>query len=135
VGRPRLTDEYTTEIWERYKRGQTAAVIARVLGRHPTTTAEFIREAGGIRPPCPRRSDKRLSLAEREQICRGLAAGQSLRAIAKCLGRAPWTISREINRNGGRARYRTLGAHDAAHRRARRPKPCKRPRTGSCAHW
>jgi IS30 family transposase len=100
-------------------------VIARAMGRHPTTIAEFIRDAGGIRPPCPHRSDKRLSLTEREEISRGLAAGHSFRSIAKRLGRAPSTVSREINRNGGRTRYRALGADDAAHRRARRPKPCK----------
>jgi hypothetical protein len=78
VGHPRLTDEYTTEIWQRYKRGETAAVIARAMGRHPTTIAEFIRDAGGICPQRPCRSDKRLSLAEREQISRGLAAGDFL---------------------------------------------------------
>jgi IS30 family transposase len=89
---------------------ETAAVIARALGRHPTTVAEFIREAGGIRPPRPRRSDKRLSLAEREEISRGLAAGQSLRAIVNRLGRASSTVSREVSRNGGRTRYRALGA-------------------------
>jgi hypothetical protein len=55
VGHPRLTHEYTNEIWQRYKRGETAAVITRAMGPHPTTIAQFIREAGGIRPPCPHR--------------------------------------------------------------------------------
>lgn len=121
MGHPRLTVEYTTEIWERYKRGETAAVIARAMGRHPTTIAEFIRDAGGIHPPGPCPSDKRLSLTEREEISRGLAAGQSLRAIAKRLGRAASTVSREFGCNGGRSRYRALSAADAARQRARRP--------------
>jgi IS30 family transposase len=89
------------------------------------TVAEFIRKAGGVRPPRSCRSDARLSLEEREEISRGLAAGESLRTIASRLGRAPSTVSREVQRNGGVGRYRAMPADRAAHRRARRPKPCK----------
>jgi len=66
-----------------------------------------------------------LSLNEREEISRGLAAGRSLRSIAGRLGRAPSTVSREVARHGGRRRYRATRADDRAWRRARRPKPCK----------
>ena len=54
-----------------------------------------------------------------------MAAGDSCRAIAKRLGRAPSTVSRELARNGGRSRYRAQRAGLAADRRAARPKPCK----------
>jgi transposase, IS30 family len=64
-------------------------------------------------------------MSEREEISRGLAAGQSIRAIASVLGRAPSTISREVNANGGRRRYRAARADLAAWSRATRPKPCK----------
>ena len=77
------------------------------------------------RPPVPEpvRSPLRLSLAEREEISRGLAGGESLRSIARRLGRSPSTISREVAANGGRRRYRACRADKAAVRRARRPKP------------
>jgi IS30 family transposase len=120
-----MSVEDKAEVWERYGRGQTAAVIARAMGWHPSSVAEFIRDAGGIRPPrvCP--SPLRLSLAEREEISRGLAAGESLRAIAGRRRRAPSTVSREVGRNGGSRRYRALQADVAAGHRARRPKPAR----------
>jgi IS30 family transposase len=64
-------------------------------------------------------------VAEREEISRGVAAGNSSRAIARRLGRAPSTVSRELARNGGRSRYRAQRADAAADRRAARPKPSK----------
>jgi IS30 family transposase len=66
-----------------------------------------------------------LSLTEREEISRGLAAGESMRAIARRLGRAPSTVSREIAANHGARRYRAVVAERAAVRRMRRPKPAK----------
>jgi IS30 family transposase len=79
------------------------------------------------RPPRrePRRSPLRLSLVEREEISRGLAAGESLRVIAARLGRSPSTVSREVAANGGRRRYRAARADAVAVRRMRRPKPSK----------
>ena len=66
-----------------------------------------------------------LSLAEREEISRGVVAGESYRLIAGRLRRAPSTVSREICSNGGRQRYRAYSAEQAAWRRGRRPKPAK----------
>ena len=80
--------------------------------------------------PAPRRRSARvLSLAEREEISRGLAEGLSLRRIGRRTGRAPSTISREIRRHGGRTRYRAIRADDRAWQQARRPKPCKLARS------
>jgi IS30 family transposase len=67
----------------------------------------------------------RLLLADREEISRGLSAGESLRSIARRLGRAPSTISREVEANGGRSHYRAVRAHHRAYGRARRPKTPK----------
>jgi IS30 family transposase len=64
-------------------------------------------------------------MAEREEISLGLAAAQSLCAIARGLGRSASTISREVAHNGGRRRYRATAADSAAWRRAKRPKVCK----------
>ncbi len=125
VGHPALTEEYKAALWERYGRGESVSAIARAVGRHSVTVGQFIRAAGGIRPPPVCRSQVRLSLAEREEISRGLAAGEAMRAIALRLRRAPSTISREIARNGGGRGYRALRADKAAHARARRAKPCK----------
>ena len=80
---------------------------------------------GGTRPTARERSELRLSLEEREEISRGLAAGYSIRAIAEALGRSPSTVCREVNANGGRRKYRALVADRAACRRALRPKRAK----------
>jgi IS30 family transposase len=88
--------------------------IAYVITRH-----------GGIAPPERRRSHRVLSLGEREEISRGLIAGESLRGIAKRLDRAPSTISREIGRHGGTDTYRAAPADAKAWALARRPKECR----------
>jgi transposase, IS30 family len=99
--------------------------IARTLGRENSAIREYVGRTGGT-PPRPRVvSELRLSQSEREEISRGLAAGWSLREIAWDLGRAPSTVSREVNANGGRRGYRAIKAERAARRRARRPKVCK----------
>jgi len=99
--------------------------IARHLGRRNSSLRRFIADAGGARPTPRERSERRLSLGEREEISRGLAAGWSIRAIAAELGRAPSTVCREVNANGGRRGYRALIADRAACRRAVRPKRTK----------
>jgi IS30 family transposase len=120
-----MTEADRAEVWQRYRNGDSAAMIGRTMGWAPASVAEFIRHAGGIRPTPPCRSPLRLSLEEREEISRDLAAGDSLRCIARRLGRAPSTISREVDRNGGRHGYRALHADKTATARARRPKPAK----------
>src|SRR2546429_4048445 len=71
----------------------------------------------------PGRSPLRLSLAEREEISRGLVAGESIRGIARQLGRAPSTVCRDVAANGGRERYRACAAEQRAVRLLRRAKP------------
>ena len=85
----------------------------------------MLAPTGGIRPPPRRRSRLALTLAEREEISRGIACGLSLRAVAAQLGRSASTISREIRRNGGYNNYRATRADQLAWDRARRPKRCK----------
>jgi hypothetical protein len=99
--------------------------IAKHLGRQNSSLRRFIADAGGRRPTRRERSELRLSLEEREEISRGLAAGDSIRVIAEALGRSPSTVCREVNANGGRKKYRALVADRAACRRALRPKRAK----------
>ena len=114
-----------SEMWDRWQRGESLNAIARAFETsHSAITKNFGR-FGGIRPPDRQRSRLALSLSEREEISRGIVGGLSLRAIALQLNRAPSTISREINRNGGLKRYRATPADKAAWDRAHRPKPCK----------
>lgn len=113
------------ELWERWKKGEGLYEIGRALGRAPASVFAYLRPRGGIRPPARRRSARALTLAEREEISRGIVEGRSLRAIARALGRPASTISREIGRNGGSSRYRAEAADRLAWRRALRPKPCK----------
>ena len=118
----------TKEIWDRYRRGESISSIARALGRDPALVHDRVSANGGIRNNRvdePRRSPNNLSLAEREVISRGIARDLSLRDIATELRRAPSTISREVNRNGGRAAYRAATAESCAENYAARPKDWK----------
>ena len=121
----RLTPEAIDQVWLRMRAGQAAKPTARQLGLCTGTVRAYLIRCGGIRPQPRRRAAGRLSLAEREEISRGLAAGHSIRALALSLARAPSTVSREVNANGGRRRYRAARADLAAWSRATRPKPCK----------
>jgi hypothetical protein len=116
-------------LWERWKRGESVSEIGRALGRERSTIHRTLREYGGIAPPERRRSRLVLSLHEREEISRGVAAGESARRIAARLGRSPSTITRELDRHGGRHRYRAAEADRRAWDRARRPQPCKLARS------
>ena len=113
------------EMWDRWQRGETLHSIARLFDRYHTSVRKIIAATGGIRPPERHRSCMALTLAEREQISRGIVAGHSIRSIAKSMDRSPSTVSREIQRNGGHRAYRASRADQAAWDRARRPKPCK----------
>jgi IS30 family transposase len=119
-----MSDEHRLEVWDRWSRGDSISDIARAVNRAPGSIFTLLRDKGGYVPPIRRRRAGHLSLAEREEISRGLASGEPLRAIATRLKRAPSTISREIKRNKGPRKYRAIDADDRAWRRARRPKPC-----------
>jgi DNA-binding NarL/FixJ family response regulator len=105
MARPfKLTPAEVDEIWARWRSGQAVKVLSRQMRVNPSTVRDLLHCNGGIRPAPKRRWELRLSLAEREEISRGLATGLSLRMIAVGLGRAPSTVSREVLGNGGRSR-------------------------------
>ncbi|MCH7537687.1 MAG: IS30 family transposase [Proteobacteria bacterium] len=112
-------------MWDRWQKGDSLHAIARLFDSSHSAIAGVFSRTGGIRPPERRRSRRALTLSEREEISRGIATGQSLRCIAASLGRAPSTVSREVNRNGGRQPYRANKAEQAARERAHRRKTCK----------
>ncbi len=113
------------ELWDRYQSGESLKAIARALGKKSSSIYNHLRPTGGIRPVPRKRSQLALTVTEREEISRGLAAGLSMVAIASKLGRVTSTVSREISRNGGRDWYRATEADQRAWDRARRPKQCK----------
>ncbi len=121
----RFTAAESAEIWDRWQRGEALKLIGRAFGRYSSAIFAHLRPTGGIRPAPRRRAVRVLSLAEREEISRGLATGASLRSIAASLGRAASTLSRELRRNGGHERYRAAASDRRAWDRALRPKPCK----------
>jgi IS30 family transposase len=125
--RPRIYYSETQKamMWERWKQGESLHQIAQLFDRHHSSIRGILAQTGGICPPQRRRSSVALTLAEREEISRSLAAGHSVRLIAGLLKRAPSTISREINRNGGISGYRAGQADQAAWDRSQRPKRCK----------
>ena len=112
-------------MWDRWQAGDSLHEIARLFDRGHSSVQGVLSETGGIRPPLRSRSRLALTLAEREEISRGMVAGQSLRHIALSLDRAPSTVSRELNRNGGRRHYRASKADQAAWDRARRAQTCR----------
>ena len=114
-----------SEIWDRWQRGESMSSIGRGFERGSSSVFSVLSPTGGIRPADRKRSRQALSLCEREEISRGLSTRRSLRSIARQLGRAPSTISREVNRNGGSDRYRAAPSDQAAWDRALRPKLCK----------
>jgi IS30 family transposase len=99
--------------------------IAREIGKSPPSVFGFLRQFGGIERARPVRSQRHLTLEEREEISRGLVAGDSIRGIARALSRSPSTISREIRRNGTLRSYRATSADAATWRRSKRPKRCR----------
>jgi IS30 family transposase len=114
-----------TELWDRWRRGESLNAIGRAFGK-PSSSIHFqVAPHGGIRPAPRRRSRLSLTLSEREEISRGLAADQSVRSMARLLGRSASTVSRELSRNGGYDCYRAALADAKAWDRARRPKRCK----------
>lgn len=120
-----LSKREQAEIWRRYGIGESLRSISRTVGRDMEMLRRLIASTGGRQPRELRRSELRLSLAEREEISRGLVTGDSCRQIARRLKRAPSTVSREVARNGGRGGYRACEASRTAFARARRPKLTK----------
>jgi len=124
-GRLGMTNVQKSELWQRWRKGESITDISRALGIFRTSVSYVLRRHGGFPPPLRKRSADALKLAEREEISRGFSGGHSLREIARTLQRSPSTISREIARNGGRHRYRATVADKAAWARSRRPKVCR----------
>lgn len=114
-----------TELWDRWQRGESLKAIGRAFGKPSSSIYYQVAPHGGIRPSPRRRSRLALTLLEREEISRGIAAHQSTRSMARLLGRSPSTVSRELSRNGGYDGYRAALADEKAWVRSRRPKCCK----------
>ena len=122
--------EHVVRFWEAIARGASSERAAVEAGVLPSIGVRWFRKGGGM-PPLTLApvSGRYLSFTEREEIAVLLARGCGVREIARQLGRAPSTISRELQRNAalrtGRPEYRASTAQTHADRRARRPKPAK----------
>lgn len=123
--RRKITASERDELWRRWKQGQSLTEIGRALGRWHDVVRRVVVSTGGFPPPDRHRSPRVLSLAEREEISRGISADRTATQIAAQLERATSTVCREIARNGGRDSYRANVADSRAWTRARRPKVCK----------
>jgi IS30 family transposase len=128
--RRRLSAGQRVELWNRWKDGQSLSEIGTALGKHLSSIFDVVAREGGIARAERRRSALALTLSEREEISRGIVAGASMRQIAAAIERSPSSVSREIARHGGRARYRAAEADSQAWDRARRPKSCLLARHG-----
>ncbi len=134
--RPRIyySESQKALMWERWRKGDSLQQIAQLFDRNHSSIQRILAETGGIQPRPRCRSHLSLTLAEREEISRGLVSGHSIRSIAALLRRAPSTISREIHRNGGQFDYRANRAEQSAWDRAKRPKTCKLAENPNLAH-
>jgi IS30 family transposase len=134
-GRPGVARrEHRRRFWAAIASGQSSEVAAVEVGVSPAVGARWFREAGGmppttLAPSSKPPSERYLSFAEREEIALWRAQGSGVREVARRLGRAASTISRELRRNaatrGGGLEYRATTAQWHAERAARRPKPAK----------
>jgi len=124
-GRPGLSQVEKSELWARWKAGDCVSDIARALQVPGSRVHHVLACAGGIVPAARRRSPPALRMEEREEISRGIAAGESARRIAARLQRPACTVTRELARNGGRSAYRASEADVLAWDRALRPKRCR----------
>jgi len=122
--RVKLSANQRIDMWGRWKAGESLHAIGRALSKEPGAIHFLLARYGGIAPPVRRRSLRTLTLAEREDISRGIASGWSIREIAKGLKRAVSTVSREVARHGGRPLYRATEADHQAWDSALRPKVC-----------
>jgi len=122
--RSRFSPAQKTEIWKRWKTGQSLHEIGRVFDKPHTSIRHFLLPRGGIAPAARGRSRLALTLAEREDISRGIASGSSIREIARGMSRAASTVSREVRRHGDRPAYRAHDADCQAWVSALRPKRC-----------
>ena len=120
-----LTSSQRLEVRRRVGIGESNAEIAQAVGCSRSTVSYVVKKSGGVKARPRPRAKLRLSLPEREEISRGLVAGESYRTIAVHLGRSPSTISREVAANGTRRSYRSWRADARAEREAARPKPAK----------
>jgi IS30 family transposase len=120
----RLSPAEKIDIWRRWKCGQSQHEIGRAYGRPHPTIRKILLPCGGIAPADRRRSRLSLTLAEREDISRGIASDSSIREIARLLKRSASTVSREVARHGGRPAYRAHHADRRAWVSALRPKRC-----------
>src|ERR1700730_12580016 len=114
-----------TELWDRWKRGESLKAIGRAFGKASSSIYFLVAPHGGIRPALRRRSRLALTLSEREVISRRVTARQSVGAMARLLVRSPSTVGREMSRHGGYDLYRAALADENAWARVRRPKCCK----------
>src|SRR5258708_11607814 len=110
----KLSELQRSDMWRRGKAGQSLHEIGRVLSKDHVSIQFMLAQHGEIAPTARRRSPLTLTLAERENISRGIASGGSIREIAKGLQRAVSTVSREVSRHGGRPLYRATEAHQQA---------------------
>lgn len=120
-----FTPEQRLQLWRMWKAGSSITDIGTALSKPAGTIHGHLALKGGICPVQRQRSTRHLTLTQREEISRGLAAGKSLRSIAADLHVAASTVSREIARNDGAVAYRALKAESRAERNGRRPKACK----------
>ena len=126
MGRRPKSAEVRGRFWQARASGATLREAAAAAGVSRTAGHYWLHESGGVRPRARRpRSPLRLSLAEREEISRGLARGLTLTAIADGLHRSTSTVSREIARNTTPSGYRAVRADRMAQARTRRPRPPK----------
>src|SRR5438309_6074691 len=119
-----LSASQRADLWCRWKAGQSLHEIGRALGKEHAVIHFLLARHGGIAPAVRRRSRLALTLAEREDISRGIACGWSIREIARHLNRAASTVSREVTRHGGGPAYRAHDADNQAWESALRPKRC-----------
>lgn len=131
----RLNVAEKADLWRRWKVGESLTQISQALARSYSTLKLEVSRQGGVAPHERHRHARHLSLVEREEISRGVCQGESQAQIARRLGRAPSTLSRELARNAPLGEYRAVAADQQAWDRARRPKECRLAQAPRLQQW
>ena len=127
-----LSAEQKSVIWERWKTGESLHEIGRAFGKDHGSIQFLLAQHGGIAPAVRRRSQRTLTLAEREEISRGIASGASIREIAGGLGRAASTVSRRWHATAGGQRIEPVKLISRPGRWLCDPRRAGSQGTGSC---
>lgn len=135
VGRPGFSRDVRGRFWDELRAGGSVTAAAARAGLKRSTVANWVSEAGGMIPPPRAQPSNRLTFRDREEIWFRQSQKESIRSIARLLGKAPSTISRELRAGSASEGYRPSVAEQLSRQRAKRPRAGKLSTNPRLREW